>query len=178
MEKVIDLKNYKKAVITLGFVMLSVLLPQIFHVFGMNGQIFLPMHIPVLLAGFLLGPIYGFLAGAISPIISTALTGMPAEFPMMPIMIFELGTYGLVSGLLNKYTKLPSFASLVIAMITGRISYAISYGMIKTFMLPTISSNISVQSAFIAGIPGIVIQLIIISIILIIVKKERSKNDE
>ena len=34
-----------------------------FHAFGMAGRIFLPMHLPVLLAGFLVGPLAGVLAG-------------------------------------------------------------------------------------------------------------------
>lgn len=175
MEKAIELKNYKKAAITAGFVMMSIILPQIFHLAGLSGQVFLPMHIPVLIAGFLLGPTWGMIAGIVSPVISTALTGMPAEFPMMPIMVLELGTYGLVSGLLNKYTKLPIVGTLLISMVAGRISYLIAYELIKVFFLPTISTNISVISASRAGIPGIIIQLVIATVFMISL---RNKNRE
>ena len=45
-------------------VALGILLPQAFHIFGQNaGMIFLPIQIPVLFAGMLLGPYYGGLIG-------------------------------------------------------------------------------------------------------------------
>ena len=178
MEKAIDLRIVKKALITLGFIAASILLPQIFHVFGLNGQKFLPMHIPVLLAGLLLGPSYGLVAGMISPLVSTALTGMPAEFPMMPIMVFELGTYGLISGILSKYTKLPKAVSLIIAMLAGRVSYFIAYEIIKVAFLPTIGANISVWGAVITGIPGIIIQLIIINLVMLILRRKKEGLEE
>lgn len=178
MEKAIDLKLYKKAAITFILISLSVALPQIFHLCGLNGPAFLPMHIPVLLAGFLLGPTYGFIAGMISPVVSTALTGMPVEFPVMLIMVLELATYGFVSGILTKYTKLPTMISLFITMMAGRISYLIAYELIKAFMLPTINANISMISATTKGLPGIVFQLVFITIFIYQLKKKEKKNNE
>jgi hypothetical protein len=177
MEKTLDLNIYKKMVLTMGLIVASILLPQVFHSFGMAGPIFLPMHIPVLLTGYLLGPKCGIVAGMLSPIISTYLTGMPAQFPMMPIMVFELGTYGFVSGLLSKHTKLPSLVNLFITMIAGRISYAIIYTAIKTFLLPTISENISAWGAFVTGLPGIAIQLIVVTLVIAIMKKRGISDD-
>ena len=44
---------------------LGILLPQAFHIFGQEaGMIFLPIQIPVFMAGLLLGPIYGGIVGA------------------------------------------------------------------------------------------------------------------
>ncbi len=34
---------------------MGLILPTIFHTFNMGGQVFLPMHIPVLLCGLLIG---------------------------------------------------------------------------------------------------------------------------
>ena len=59
-------------------VALGILLPQAFHIFGQNaGMIFLPIQIPVLFAGMLLGPYYGGLIGILVPLFSSVLTGMP-----------------------------------------------------------------------------------------------------
>ena len=49
----------------------AVVLPQLFHLSGIpnSGAVFLPMHIPVLLGGFILGPLFGALVGVLSPLI-------------------------------------------------------------------------------------------------------------
>ena len=44
----------------------GIILPMMFHAVGM-GKVFLPMHIPVLLAGFMVGPIIGGLVGFLTP---------------------------------------------------------------------------------------------------------------
>jgi len=82
---------------------------------------------------------------------------------MLPIMIFELGTYGLAAGILTKYTKLPVILKLGITMLAGRMSYFIVYSIIKAFFLPAIPANLSVIGAIITGLPGIVLQLILIT---------------
>ena len=71
--------NAKK--ITLGglFLALGILLPQVAHLIAgpSLGQVLLPMHIPVLLGGFVLGPWFGCFLGAATPLISSLITGMP-----------------------------------------------------------------------------------------------------
>ncbi len=70
----------KKIVLSAIFIAFGIIMPMIFHTVNLAGTIFLPMHIPVLIAGFLLGPTCGALVGIITPI----LTGMPPIIPMMP----------------------------------------------------------------------------------------------
>ena len=86
-------------------------------------------------------------------------------------MILELGTYGIVAGMLSKHTKLPMFFALLITMILGRCMYALSYYTISFFFLPNISSNISPVNAAIVGLPGIIVQLIAIPIIVKVLKR-------
>ena len=58
----------KKLVYGGVLIALGVLIPQAFHGFGENaGNDFLPMHIPVFIAGLLLGPVYGGTIGALVP---------------------------------------------------------------------------------------------------------------
>ena len=137
------------------------------HGFGMQGNVLLPMHIPVLLCGFICGSMYGALCGLLLPVLNSLLTGMPAMYPMALIMTCELTAYGLVSGLLNKafgksgkiYMMYPT---LLIAMIAGRIVY----GFVAWLLLFTgaAAGKFSVISAVITGAPGIIIQLILIPI--------------
>ncbi|WDC85415.1 hypothetical protein PL321_08820 [Caloramator sp. mosi_1] len=57
----------KKLVLASLFLALGLLIPSIFHMSGLPGNVFLPMHIPVLLCGFILGERYGALIGFITP---------------------------------------------------------------------------------------------------------------
>ena len=59
---------------------ISLLLPQVFHIIGMQqaGSVFLPMHLPVFIGGMLLGPIYGLFLGIFAPLTSFVVTGMPS----------------------------------------------------------------------------------------------------
>ena len=99
-------KNVKKITVGGLLIALALVLPMAFHLTGVPqpGQVFLPMHIPVLLGGFVLGPVFGFFVGLFSPIISSVLTGMPAV-GRLPFMMIELAVYGLVSGLMYNTFK-------------------------------------------------------------------------
>ena len=66
------------------------------------GKMLCPMHIPVLLCGYICGWPYGLLIGIITPLLRGVLFGMPAIFPNAFCMAFELATYGLVAGILSE----------------------------------------------------------------------------
>ena len=92
------------------------------------GSMLCPMHIPVLLAGFLCGPWWALAVGVIAPVLRFVLFSMPPIFPTGFAMCFELGVYGMVSGLF--YNKLPKkslniYVSLLVAMICGRIVWGL-----------------------------------------------------
>lgn len=155
----------KNIVICGLMVALGVLLPQVFHVFGsMGGMLFLPIHYGVFLAGMLLPPGYGGIAGILIPALSGLIIGMP-PVPKVYFMMPELVTYGLVTGVLKE--KMLPVKALIIAMVSGRIVYGLSLlvgnyilGMKAPFMqFSSFSYGIAV------GIPGLLIQLIVIPII-------------
>ncbi len=110
---------------------ISLLLPQVFHIIGMQqaGSVFLPMHLPVFIGGMLLGPIYGLFLGIFAPLTSFVVTGMPSADRVL-FMMSELATYGTVSGLLFHQfhfskQKFGSLSALVLSMIAGRVIYGI-----------------------------------------------------
>ncbi len=88
-------KNVKKITVGGLLIALALVLPMAFHLTGVPqpGQVFLPMHIPVLLGGFVLGPVFGFFVGLFSPIISSVLTGMPAVGRLPFMMIRACGIW-------------------------------------------------------------------------------------
>lgn len=135
------------------------------HGIGVPGNILLPMHIPVLLAGFLCGPFLGGVIGLLLPVLNCLLTGMPALYPTLPGMAAELLTYGFVSGLLYKKTPLHKkkwgvYPALIVAMISGRLVY----GIVRYILLALDESvkALSVWDAVVKGLAGIVIQLVFV----------------
>ena len=142
------------------FTALGVLLPLVLHPFGLSGSVFLPMHIPVLLCGFIIGARYGVLVGLIVPFLSSVLTGMPPIWPVAVSMALELAAYGFFAGLLSKRTNV--FAALIGAMLAGRVVMGLA-----NLILYGIKGNAYTMSAFVSGafvtaLPGIIIQLILI----------------
>ena len=156
---------------------LSLLLPQVFHLIGMQqaGSIFLPMHLPIMMAGMVLGPGYGLLLGVLAPLTSFVFTGMPG-IPMVFFMIGELATYGMVSGLMFYHFKMNekkfgSIVSLLVAMIAGRIVYGFIITMAAMLFNLQFGSFYTVLLSVTTGLPGIVIQLIMVPLVVIAVNK-------
>lgn len=159
----------------------AVALPQIFHGLGMIadmgtslGETFLPMHITIFLVAFFAGPWAGLAAGIASPAISFGFTTLMGEampaLTMLPFMAIELGMYGLTTGLFAK-TRLPSFATLLLAQISGRGMRALAivigaYGFGGSLPVPVIWNSI------VAGMPGIILQWIVVPLLVYYVEKK------
>lgn len=157
----------KQLVLTALFVALGVVLPQAFHAIPNAGSIFLPMHIPVLIAGFATGPVYGLICGILTPVLSHLIFSMPPA-PVLPGMLCELAMYGLMTGLLNKVVKIENnlvknYVVLIGAMLCGRITYGILNALI--FRAGNYSMQAWISAALITAIPGIIIQLVLIPIL-------------
>lgn len=167
--------DVKKLTYTALLIAVGILLPQVFHLIGGSaaGQIFLPMHIPVMLAGFLLGPVSGLVTGLITPIASSLLTGMPAA-AILPFMTIELIGYGVFSGifyrLFQKY-KAGLLLALVLTMIAGRLLNAVALVVAGNIFGLTVAPAVSVIIALGTGFPGIVIQLIFIPVLILALRK-------
>ena len=116
----------RQLVLAAMFTALGVLLPVVLHPFGIAGQVFLPMHIPVLLCGFIVGWRFGALV-VIVPLISAALTGMPCLAIGVSMALNWLPTVSLVAFFMKSF--LLSFkigavlaASIVVMNTTYRLS--------------------------------------------------------
>ncbi len=167
-------KRLTTAALMLAF---GIVLPQLFHLTGIPqaGEVFLPMHIPVLLAGFVIGGDYGFFIGMLTPLISHFITGMPAT-PRLPFMIGELAVYGLVSGLLYhnaglKNKKLGGLITLVASMLAGRLFYAVMLFVAANLLNIKCGGAIAALTATVKGIYGIGLQLLVIPPIIYAAKK-------
>lgn len=154
------------------FLALAILLPIGFHQIGAGGRIFLPMHIPPLLAGFLLGPLSGMIVGILSPGLSYLLTGMPPTYAV-PLMSLELPLYGLVAGMAYQRLGINIYISLVLAMIIGRIMFGLGLLVLGLFIdLPySAAKYFSTGSAIVSGLPGITVQIVLIPVVVAAFKR-------
>ena len=159
--------NTKKLTYSALFLALGLVLPFLSGQIPSIGSLLLPMHIPVLLCGFLLGPPYGLLVGVITPLLRSMLFGMP-PFMSAFTMAFELAMYGFTSGLLYAKTKKIYF-SLLVAMLAGRIVWGIVNVVILGIEAFPFSAFLA--GAFLQAIPGIILQLILIPILVKIFDK-------
>lgn len=142
------------------FLSCGLLLPIAFHMFGMAGKIFLPMHIPVLMSGLLLGWRQGLCMGLFTPILSSILTGMPPLYPMAPIMAIELALYGAAGGYLYKNKHLSPLLAVLGALVAGRLGVVIMLAIFASTLQISMSPWIYVAMAAANGAPGIIIQLL------------------
>ena len=145
------------------FVAMGVLLPLAFHVAGILGTVFLPMHIPVLLAGLFLGPLLGGGVGALTPICSSLLTGMPPVMPSLPVMTVELATYGLVCGWLRP--KAGLWLSLFTALILGRLAAGGMIWLLAQWVQLPWAPWTYMSLSLIKGLPGISLQVVFIPLL-------------
>lgn len=161
------------------FLALAFILPMFTGHIPQIGSMLCPMHFPVLLCGFVLGGPWGLAVGFIAPLLRSVLFGMPPMFPVAISMAFELGTYGLVSGLMYRRVKhtLPmTYATLLTAMVAGRLVW----GAVR-FVLAGLSGSSFPFSAFLSGalltaLPGIIAQLIIIPLIITALQKAKAMD--
>ncbi len=168
----------QKLVSTALLLALGLLLPTLFHMAGL-GKPFLPMHLPALLAGFLLGPASGVCVGVLTPLLSSLLTGAPPLIPpIAPLMMAELGCYGLVGGFLYQKRHVNVYCSLLLAIAAGRLIYGL-LGAIGASLLPALGfPPIPVFYLFTAGlveaIPGVILQLFIVPLAVAAVERNIS----
>ncbi len=164
--------TYCAVLIALGLVLpfLTGQIPEI-------GSALSPLHIPALLAGFLVGPWWGAVCAFIIPLLRSFIFTMPPLFPMACTMAFEMATYALVGGLMQKL--LPRkvgylYAAQAVAMVAGRIVYGIMFALF-TLNNDAIHYTIKafVTGCFVEAIPGIILHLILVPPIVIALRKAK-----
>ena len=157
-----NIKNLSMAALCLA---LAMVLPFATGQIPQLGSMLCPMHIPVLLCGFICGPFYALIVGLIAPVLRFLLFGMPPIFPTGLAMCFELACYGLVAGLL--YRALPKktgniYIALLVAMLVGRIVWGVATMIILGISGSGLTWAAFISSAFINSLPGIILHILII----------------
>ncbi|MBP7401299.1 MAG: ECF transporter S component [Clostridia bacterium] len=151
------------------FIALGLLLPLLTGQIPEIGSKLLPMHIPVLLCGFVCGWPYGLAVGFITPLLRSLLFTMPPMMPTAVAMAFELAVYGVASALL--YRLLPKkpaylYVSLILTMILGRLVWGAAASVVFPLAGADFGMKIFYTAAVLNAIPGILLQIVIIPPIL------------
>ena len=171
-----------KMVFAAMFLALSYVMPFLTGQIPEIGSMLCPMHIPVLLCGFICGWPWGLAVGFVAPLLRSFTLGMPPLFPTAFCMAFELAAYGLVSGLMHKLLprKKPCiYCSLIVAMVIGRLVWGAAM-----FICMGINGGSFTFAAFIAGavtnaIPGIIVQLLLIPVLVMVIENTKvTKNKD
>ena len=172
------MKNNKilKMVLAALFLAIAYVLPFFTGQIPEVGAMLCPMHIPVLLCGFICGWNWGLLVGLIAPLLRSVALGMPPMFPTAICMAFELATYGAIAGIMHKKLsdkKWYTYISLIVAMIAGRLVWGGAM-----YICMGIKGGAFTLATFFAGaitnaIPGIIVQLVLIPIIVIMLEKAK-----
>lgn len=170
-----------KTVLAALFIALAYVLPFLTGQIPEIGAMLCPMHIPVLLAGFILGWPWGLAVGAISPIFRSLTLGMPPLFPTALSMAFELAAYGAIAGLMHRV--LPKkrayiYCSLIVAMIVGRLVWGLA-----SYIFVGVKGGSFTLAAFFAGavtnaLPGIILQIILVPVLVMAAERFKFLNFE
>ena len=152
-------------------------MPQIVHLIAgpQGGMKWLPMYLPVLVAGCLLGPVWGLSVGILSPIVSFIITyafGNPMPIlARLPYMIIELAVFAGVSGLFSKKivdNKWWAFLAVLLSAIAGRVVF-----LLITLAFESVGglSFAIVWTQVKSGLLGLLVQWAIVPVIIIGLKK-------
>ena len=155
----------KKLCVSAVFLALCMILPFLTGQIPQIGNMLAPMHIPVLLCGFIVGGPYGFIVGGLAPLLRFVIFGMPPVFPTGIAMSFELAVYGMTAGML--YRLLPKkisylYFSLLSSMIIGRIIWGVARFVLAMLFNLDFSLQMFLGGAFITAVPGIIIHIVMI----------------
>ena len=156
------------------FLALALVLPFLTGQIPQIGSALSPMHIPVLLCGFLVGWPWGLAVGFIAPLLRSVIFGMPVMVPGAVAMAFELAVYGLVSGIL--YRLLPKkkwsiYVTLIVAMLAGRVVWGIARLIIAGLSGNSFTWALFLAGAFANAIPGIILHIVLIPVIVMVLER-------
>ena len=152
---------------------LALVLPFVAGQIPTVGKMLCPMHLPVLLAGFIVGPWWGVAVGFIAPILRHLLFTMP-PYPSFVAMAFELATYALTCGLLYRHTPKKRgsiYLALLVAMLLGRIVSGVAMAILMGLAGKAYGFAAFFAANFTNSIPGIILQIALLPPIVMALEK-------
>lgn len=172
--------SVRKLVLSAMFLSLCMVLPFLTGQIPEIGSMLLPMHLPVLIAGFVLGAPYGALIGLVAPFLRFFIFGMPPLFPTGASMAVEMCVYGMAAGFYYKlFPKKHGYVyvSLALSMIVGRIAWGAAQYVFLMINGSALTVKAFIAGAFLNAWPGIILQLVLVPAIVIALQKAKLIKD-
>ena len=144
-----DIRTYLFASL---FVAGNIMLPQLCHLIPQGGFIFLPIYFFTLIGAYKYGWRVGLLTAVLSPIINSALFGMPAA-AMLPIIITTSSLLAIIASLVARHRQAVTILSLVTVVLAYQVLGGIAEGLICGDMLAGVQD-------FRLGYPGMLLQVL------------------
>ena len=169
------MKTTKKMTLSALMLALALVLPFLTAQIQSIGKMLLPMHLPVLLAAYVVGGPWAMLVGAVAPLLRHLIWGMPPLVNAIG-MTAELAAYGLVAGVVyhkSGKTNKDVFVSVIIAMVAGRIVWGIVNFAVQSALGNPFTLKMFMAAALFNAIPGIILQLVAIPLLVAALKKYR-----
>ena len=169
-------KTVKNLTLSAMFLALCMILPFITGGVPRIGNAISPMHIPVLICGFVCGWQYGAAVGFIAPLMRSLLFSMPTMYPIAVSMAFELAAYGLLCGLLYKAFPKKNvyiYPALIISMLGGRAVWGIARFIMARLGGSEFSMAMFVAGAFTQAVPAIICHILLVPPVVMTFKKTK-----
>lgn len=171
--------NTTKLILSAMLLAMAYVLPFLTGQIPRLGAMLCPMHIPVILCGYICGAPWGALIGFIAPLFRSLTLGSPTLFPRAVAMAFELATYGAVSG--TMYRVLPKkniyiYLSLIFAMISGRLVWGVVQLLCVGLDLSKFGFGAFWAGSVANAVPGIILQIIIVPIVVMVYEKSKPSS--
>lgn len=166
-----DRNSIIKMILAALFLALAYVMPFLTGQIPEIGAKLCPLHIPVLLCGFICGPYWGLAVGFIAPLLRSFILTMPPLFPTAVCMAFELASYGTVAGFMHRLlpkNKPYIYCSLLISMLIGRIVWGTAMALCTGISGAEFGFTAFIAGAFVNALPGIIVQIIFVPILVMV----------
>lgn len=144
-----QLKTYLIAAL---FIVGNIVLPQLCHLLPQGGLIFLPIYFFTLVAAYKYGLTAGLTTAVLSPLVNSALFGMPLA-AALPIILIKSVTLAIAAALIAKRTNKVTIITVALAVIAYQFIGSIAEW-VMTGSIEKASQDI------ILGWPGCLIQIV------------------
>ena len=142
-----EMRTYMFALL---FIAGNIVLPQLCHMFPQGGLILLPIYFFTLIAAYKFGFRVGLLTAVLSPLVNSALFGMPPAAALPIIMIKSVLLAGAAAWMANR-----SKGASLLALIGVVLAYQLLGGLIEWAMTGEIAKALQDWKL---GYPGMILQ--------------------
>ena len=144
-----EMRTYMFALL---FIAGNIVLPQLCHLIPQGGLMFLPIYFFTLIAAYKFGFRVGLLTAILSPLINSAMFGMPPAAALPIIMVKDILLAGAAAWMANK-----SKGATLLALIGVVLGYQLVGGLIEWAMTGSLASALQDWKL---GYPGMILQAV------------------